>query len=254
MSLNEKKALVMGGSKGLGFACAEALARQGTELHLLSRSEIDLKTAAELLHNRHGVTVGYSTVDITDEGAFAQVLAEQAGCDILVSNCGGPSPGSFESFDLETWDSAYRSQIRSAVQACRALVPAMAKQGWGRVVMITSISVGLAVPGLALSNSLRPALLGLARTLTREYASRGVTCNLLCPGPTLTARLEQLIERNMEVQGKSRDEIIAGMTAAIPAGRLGRPEELGATAAFLASDGAAFISGQALFVDGGETT
>ena len=253
MSKRGRKALVMGGSKGLGFACAEALARRGCELHLLARGEADLERAAAGLRADHGVAVGFDAVDITDESALQRVLDALGPCDILVSNCGGPPLGGFESFGLDDWDAAYRSQVRSAVQVCRSLVPPMAQRGWGRVVMIASISVGTAIPGLVLSNSLRPGLLGLARSLTREYAHRGVTANLLCPGLTLTDRLDALIRKNMEVQGKSRDEVIAGMTAAIPAGRLGRPEELGETAAFLAGDGAAFISGQALFIDGGQT-
>lgn len=254
MSLNGRKALVMGGSKGLGFACAEALARRGADLHLLARSPDDLAQAAERLQAAHGVNADFDAVDITDEPGLQEVLERLGGCDILVSNCGGPPLGNFESFDLEDWDAAYRSQVRSAVQVCRALVPAMAARGRGRVIMIASISVGTAIPGLVLSNALRPGLLGLARSLTREYAHRGVTANLLCPGLTLTDRLDALIHKNMEVQGKSREEVIASMTAAIPAGRLGRPEELGETAAFLAGDGAAFISGQALFIDGGQTS
>ncbi len=254
MGLKGKKALVMGGSKGLGFACAEALARRGCGLHLLARSEADLEQAAARLRDTHGIAAGFNAVDIIDEAALQRVLDALGPCDILVSNCGGPPLGNFESFDLEDWDAAYRGQVRSAVQVCRALVPPMAQRGWGRVIMIASISVATAIPGLVLSNSLRPGLLGLARSLTREYAHRGVTANLLCPGLTLTDRLDALIRKNMEVQGKSREEVVAGMTAAIPAGRLGRPEELGETAAFLASDGAAFISGQALFIDGGQTS
>ncbi len=253
MSLNGKKALVMGGSKGLGFACAEAMAKRGARLHLLARHEQDLEQAAHRLGTGYDVSVSYDPVDITDERALQGVLDTHTDCDILVSNCGGPPLGGFESFDLAAWDAAYQSQIRSAVQVCHSLVPAMAGRGWGRLIMIASISVGTAIPGLVLSNSLRPGLLGLARSLTREYAHCGVTTNLLCPGLTLTDRLEALIQKNMEVQGKSRDQVIAGMTAAIPAGRLGQPQELGETAAFLASDGAAFISGQALFIDGGQT-
>ena len=254
MTSTGRKALVIGGSKGLGFACAEALARRGIDLHLLARHADALEQAARRLERDHGVEVGFDTVDITDEEALQRILDARGDCDILVSNCGGPPLGGFESFELADWDAAYRSQVRSAVQVCRTLVPAMAGRGWGRVIMIASISVGTAIPGLVLSNALRPGLLGLARSLTREYAHRGVTANLLCPGLTLTDRLEALIRKNMEVQGRSREQVVAAMTAAIPAGRLGQPHELGETAAFLASDGAAFISGQALFIDGGQTS
>lgn len=254
MSLKGRKALVMGGSKGLGFACAEAMAKRGVSLHLLARHQQRLEQASQRLRSDHGIDVSYDPVDITDEPALQKILDTHVDCDILVSNCGGPPLGGFEAFDLADWDAAYQSQVRSAVQVCRTLIPAMAERQWGRLIMITSISVGTAIPGLVLSNSLRPGLLGLARSLTREYAHRGITANLLCPGLTLTDRLEALIQKNMEVQGKTRDQVIAGMTAAIPAGRLGRPHELGETAAFLASDGAAFISGQALFIDGGQTS
>jgi len=253
-TLKSKKALVMGGSTGLGFACAERFAQMGAEeLVLLARSQEDLDGAAGKLANRYRVTVKTHAVDITDQDAFAGVLGRHTDSDILLGNCGGPPVGDFESFDLEQWDAAYQGQIRSAVQACRALVPAMAGRGWGRVILIASISVGMAYPGLVLSNSLRPGLLGLARSLSKEYAARGVTANLVCPGLTLTDRLENLIRNNLELQDKTRDEIIASMTHAIPAGRLGKPEEIGATAGFLASEGAAFMTGQALFVDGGQT-
>jgi len=244
----------MGGSKGLGYASAESLAQQGCSLHLLARSADDLAAAAERLRQQYRVEVSYSAVDITDQAALQAVLDAQQEIDILVSNCGGPPLGNFESFDLNAWDAAYRGQIRSAIQVCRALVPPMAQRGWGRVIMIASISVGTAIPGLVLSNSLRPGLLGLARSLTKEYAAQGVTANLLCPGLTLTNRLDALIQKNIDTTGRSREEIIADMTQAIPTGRLGRPEELGATAGFLASDGAAFISGQAIFIDGGQSS
>lgn len=253
-TLKSKKALVMGGSKGLGFACAERFAQMGAkELVLLARSIEDLETASEKLTNKYDVTVKIHAVDITDQEAFDNVLSQHTDSDILLGNCGGPPVGNFESFELEQWDAAYQGQIRSAVQACQALVPPMARRGWGRLIMIASISVGMAYPGLVLSNSLRPGLLGLARSLSKEYAANGVTANLVCPGLTLTDRLENVIQKNMELQGKTREEMIAGMTHAIPADRLGKPEEIGATAGFLASEGAAFMTGQALFVDGGQT-
>ncbi len=246
-----KTALVMGGSKGLGYATAEALAKDGANLILVSRSQASLDEAANKLIHQYGVSVETASVDLSDEAAFNLVLDQYKDVDILISNCGGPPPGKFEEFDLNSWDNAYQGQIRSAVQACKAVVPSMAKRGWGRVIMIASITVGTAFPNLILSNALRPGLLGLAGSLAKEYAANGVTFNLVCPGLTLTDRLASLISNNAQQQNKTEEEIIAGITQAIPAVRLGRPEEFGATAAFLASDGAAYINAQAIYVDGG---
>lgn len=253
-AFNGKRALVMGGSKGLGYATAEALAKDGAAITLVSRSADSLNQAVQALDAAHGVTASALAVDVNDVDAFGAALDKAGEIDILVTNCGGPPPGLFADFSLEDWEEAYRAQIQSAVQACQAFVPDMAARGWGRVVMIASVTVGTAFPNLILSNALRPGLLGLARSLGREYAKKGVTFNLVCPGLTLTQRLENLIADNAQKQGKSEDDIIAGMTANIPAGRLGNSEEFGATAAFLASAGAAYINGQAIYVDGGYTS
>lgn len=254
VNLSGKKALVMGGSKGLGFACAEAFAQQGCNLHLVARDETALSQAASTLKSQHGIDIETSAVDITHETALSKALEQAGECDILLGNCGGPPLGNFNDFDLSDWDAAYQGQIRSALQVCQTLIPGMVERQWGRVILIASITVEKALPGLVLSSALRPGLAGLARSLSQEFAANGVTTNLICPGLTLTDRLDSLIERSRQSQNITRAEVIENMTRAIPAGRLGRPEEIGATAAFLASEGAAFITGQALMVDGGQTT
>lgn len=253
MSLTGKKALVLGGSKGLGYACAEALANQGCALHLMARDPQALESAANQLTKQYGISVGVSAVDITQAADFTRALGHAGECDILLGNCGGPPLGNFDDFDLSDWEGAYQGQIRSAVQACKSMLPGMKERGWGRIILIASITVEKALPGLILSSALRPGLAGLARSLSQEYAASGVTTNLICPGLTLTDRLNSLIEKGGQDQNRPREAIIQAMTQAIPAGRLGRPEEIGATAAFLASDGAAFITGQSLMVDGGQT-
>ncbi len=246
-----RKALVMAASRGIGYACAERFAAMGADICLVARNQGPLEEAVDRLQAASGVTVAGESVDVTDAPALQSLVERHRDADILLTNCGGPPAGRFEDFEPEDWDAAYRLQVRSAVTACRALVPEMARREWGRVIMVTSVSVARALPGLVLSNGLRPALAGLARTLTREYAARGVTCNLLCPGTTATERMEQLIQRRMEADNLSREEAVQAVCRAIPAGRPGKPSEVGATAAFLASPDAAFISGQSVFVDGG---
>ncbi|HYW92035.1 MAG TPA: SDR family oxidoreductase [Gammaproteobacteria bacterium] len=249
--LSGRKALVLAASRGIGYACGERFAAMGADVCLVARNQGPLDEAVERLKAASGAKVTGESVDVTDGAGLQSLVQRHRDADVLLTNCGGPPAGRFEDFEAEDWDAAYRLQVRSAITACRVLVPEMAGRGWGRVLMVTSVSVARALPGLILSNGLRPALAGLARSLTREYAARGVTFNLLCPGTTATERMEQLVKRRMEADNLSREEAVQALCQAIPAGRPGKPEEVGATAGFLASPDAAFITGQSFFLDGG---
>jgi len=250
--LKGRHALVFGGSSGIGLASARALASVGAAVTLVARDGSRLEKAARTIREGFDSPVSTKAVDITDLAALASLLRASGNTDILITNCGGPPVKPFASLSMEAWEEAWQAQLRSAVQACRALVPEMAARGWGRVVMIGSITVVHPLPGFALSNAIRPGLVGLAATLSQEYAACGVTANVVCPGITRTERMEKLLLREVE-QGGDREAVLARWTGNIPVGRMGEPDEIGATVGFLASDAAAYVAGQTLVVDGGES-
>jgi 3-oxoacyl-[acyl-carrier protein] reductase len=254
LNLRGRHAICLAASRGLGYACAAALAAEGARTSLIARNAAALRTAAERLQALCGQPVATRALDVNDAVALEKGLAELAAtpCDILVTNCGGPPTGPFASHSLEAWQAAFAAQLLSAAVACRSLVPAMARRGWGRVVMIGSLVMRTPLPGFALSNAVRPGLAGLAKTVTLEYAAAGVTANVLCPGFTATDRIQDAAARIAADRGVALDAVVAEWTDRIPVARLGRPEEIGALAAYLASDRAAFITGQSILIDGGQ--
>jgi 3-oxoacyl-[acyl-carrier protein] reductase len=171
--------------------------------------------------------------------------------DILVTNTGGPPPGNFESHSADTWRAAVAQNLESVVNLTRLLLPHMRTQRWGRIINITSIAVKQPVDGLILSNSIRAAVTGFARTLANEVAADGVTVNNVLPGYTRTERLVHLAEHNSAARGTDVREAYAAWEREIPMGRLGEPHELAALVAFLASERASYITGTSITVDGG---
>jgi 3-oxoacyl-[acyl-carrier protein] reductase len=171
--------------------------------------------------------------------------------DILVTNAGGPPAGPFESHDRAAWHEAVRTTLDSVVELTRHVLPGMKARGWGRIVNVTSIAVKQPVDNLILSNSLRAAVTGFARTLANEVASSGVTVNNVLPGYTRTARVEALAERTAALQGSTPDDARAVWERQIPMGRLGEPAEFGAMVAFLCSAHASYTTGASIPVDGG---
>ncbi len=250
-ALHGRKALVFAASQGLGKASAEMLAAMGAEVVIMARSQEHLQQAAQAIELATGRTVQTECVDMQDTDALSAMLARHQDTDILVTNCGGPPIGPFESLEIAAWDTAYQTIVRSVVLACQTLVPAMAQRGWGRVVMITSSAVIDPLRHFAISNALRKSLLGLAESLVQEYAGKGITANLVCPGLTRTARLESLITTTSTRTGQDEATVQANFVAGIPAGRLAEPEELASVVAFLCSEAAGFVQAQALLVDGG---
>lgn len=238
LGLKGKKALVMGGSTGLGFAIAEALAQEGARVAICSRGEDALQKAARQI----GAAAAIST-DLSKPLAGAKIVEEVSkklgGLEILVTNTGGPPKGKFQDITPEGWQAGFQSLWMSAVDAMRTALPAMRAQKWGRIVLITSVAGREAMAGMTVSNGLRAGLLGLTKSAANDVAVDGVTINALLPGYTKTERLAEL---------GVADEVIA---ANVPAKRLGRPEELGALAAFLCSEKAAYITGQCIACDGG---
>ena len=249
-----KVALVCGASKGIAYAAAEELAKEGCALSICSRDADSIASAATKLA-AFGVPVLSLVADLATADGIAHVVRETNAryghVDILIANTGGPPTGPAMEHDWTAWTRASELLLRSAVELTRAFVPGMRERKWGRVISITSKAVKEPVTSLVLSNSLRAAVTGYLRTLANEVAADGVTVNTVLPGFTATERLEALAEANMQRTGTTRDAVYAAWIAQTPAGRLGRAEELGATIAFLASDRAGFITGQAILVDGG---
>ena len=254
--LKGKVALVCGASAGMGRAVAQAFAREGADLFLAARREDALAALADELRRAHGVKVLFGTGDLSNSDDTSRILEEHhqafGRADILVTNAGGPPSGSFEEVSTEDFlRKGWELTFMSSVRMIRGILPGMRERKWGRIVAITSVSVFEPIPGLALSNAYRPGLTGLLKTLATEVAGDGVTVNSVCPGYTATERLKELAVSTAGRERKSSEEVVSEWAASIPAGRLGLPEEIAAAVAFLASEGASYITGVALPVDGG---
>jgi 3-oxoacyl-[acyl-carrier protein] reductase len=249
-----RTALVMAGTKGIGRGCAEQLARGGTQVAVCARTREDVAaTAAEL--RALGVEALGVAADVADPeqlaGVFTAVDATFGRLDVLVANAGGPPPGTFDDLDEDGWRTGYERTLMSAVRAIRHALPRMRAVGGGRVIIIGSSSVRLPVPGITLSNTFRPALAGLTKSLAEELGRDGITVNMVSPGRIDTERVRALDERVAGQRGTSVEEARRAAEGAIPMGRYGTPSEIGALVAFLASPEAAYITGQTPLVDGG---
>ncbi|GAC1616539.1 MAG: SDR family oxidoreductase [Candidatus Acidiferrum sp.] len=255
LGLQGRVALVAAASKGLGRAVAQELAKEGAHVAICARSAPALQEAAAQIGEISGCEVFWQAVDVTDAAAVASLVAaveKRFGkIDICVTNSGGPPSKPFADTQVEDWRAAIDLLLMSAVAFAREVLPRMQKNHWGRFITITSYSVKQPVEGLLLSNSLRAAVTGMARTLANEYAAHGITVNNVCPGYTQTDRLHELAAMQAAHTGATQEQIFAGWTARIPAGRLGTPEEFAAVVAFLASERASYINGVSLAVDGG---
>jgi 3-oxoacyl-[acyl-carrier protein] reductase len=254
LGLRDRVAIVAAGSKGLGRAIAETLAAEGARVVLCARGAADLDATCRAIIEAGGRCHGV-TADVSIPDDVARVVAEAeatfGSVDILVTNSGGPKSGRFDSLTADDWDAATRLLLSSAVGFARAVVPGMRARQWGRIINVTSIAAKQPVDGLMLSNSLRAGVVAFARTLANEVAPDGVTVNNLLPGYTRTQRVLDLSSQMAATGGSSPDEIVRRWEAEIPMRRLGEPQELAALAAFLASERAAYITGQSIAVDGG---
>ena len=255
LGLRGKVALVAGSSRGLGRAVAEELAREGCALVLCSRDEDTIGSAAREISSDTGgdaLAVRANLTDPEDVERLLRTAQDRFGrVDVLVTNTGGPPAGPFESHSPEVWRDAIAQNLESVLNLARGVLPQMKKRQWGRIVNITSIAVKQPVDGLILSNAVRAAVTGFARTLANEVASQGITVNNVMPGYTRTERLVHLAEHNAETRGSTVDDAYAAWEKEIPMGRLGEPEELAALVAFLASQRASYITGTSIPVDGG---
>lgn len=255
LGLKDKVALVAASSRGLGRAVAEELAAEGASLILCARDEKRLDEVCESLSRKVGGRVLGVPADLAVtadvEHVVAQGLERFGRIDILVTNTGGPPAGEFESLSRQAWDDAARLLLNSVLDLTRLVLPGMKARGWGRILNVTSIAVKQPVASLMLSNSLRAAVTGFARTLAGEVAAHGVTINNILPGYTRTERVEQLAQALAAKEGMTPAEIVARWEADIPVRRLGEPREFAALAAFLVSERASYITGSSIAVDGG---
>lgn len=250
-----KRALVVASSRGLGKAIAVALAREGADVLLCGRSAEALKANCAAINGEGGGRAHWVTADLGD-AAFVDTLAGAAeeklgGVDILVNNSGGPPPGTAEAMDEATLAVFFPSMVARLIALTHRLLPGMKARGWGRILTVASGSVVEPIAGLALSNTLRPALAGWSKTLAGEVAGDGITSNLLLPGSIFTDRLKSLDAAAAERSGRSVETVRAESEAAIPAGRYGSPEEFAAVAAFLCSAQASYVTGSLIRCDGG---
>ena len=254
LGIRGKVALVAASSKGLGRAVAEELAAEGAHLVMCARGKEALDKTAESIRQTTGVKVVAVAADVSNPADAARVVKaafDQLGpVDILVTNSGGPPSGPFEKLTAEMWDTATSLLLKSAVELTRMVLPGMKERRWGRILNVTSIAAKQPIEGLMLSNSLRAAVIGFARTLATEVAPFNVTVNNLLPGYTRTDRVQELARAAGGKSGSGTD-IVSRWEKEIPMGRLGEPREFAALAAFLASERASYITGSSIAVDGG---
>jgi 3-oxoacyl-[acyl-carrier protein] reductase len=255
LGIKNKVALVTAASRGLGRAVAEELAAEGAALVICSRRPETIARVAHEIEAATGATVLGLAADVSkadDVARLVKATIQRFGrIDILVTNAGGPPAGPFESFTLDQWEAATQLLLHSAVELARHVLPGMKEQRWGRILNITSIAVKQPVDNLVLSNSLRAAVTGFARTLANEVASYGITVNNIMPGYTRTERVEELSRMMAAKEDISPAEFVARWEKEIPMRRIGEPREFAALAAFLVSERASYITGTSIPVDGG---
>jgi len=255
LGLKNKVAIVGGSSEGMGRATAEAFASEGANVALCARTEKKLSAAAEEIRTKHKVQVFAQPVDATDADAvakFVTAVADKFGqIDICVANAGGPPPKNFLSISMDEWRKAVDLSFLSVVAFARGVIPHMQRNRWGRVVTITSSSVRQPIPDLILSSAVRPAVVGLVKSLAGEFGKDGITVNNVAPGFTATERLKELAGVRALAAGISEQQMYEKWAADIPIRRLAKPEEIADTIVWLSSDRAASITGQTILVDGG---
>jgi len=255
LGLSGKVALVSAASKGLGRAIAEALAAEGASLAICARGEGALSATRDAIARATTAPVHAVAGDVSrleDIQRIVRSTLDRFGrVDVLVTNAGGPPVGPFETHDWATWQRAVELTLRSAVEMTRAVLPGMRERHWGRVIHVTSLAVKQPIDGLMLSTSVRAAVTGFSRTLANEVASEGITVNTILPGFMNTERVVELNEAIAKREGISVPDVERRVLAQIPTRRIGEPSELASLAVFLASDRAAYITGQSIAVDGG---
>jgi 3-oxoacyl-[acyl-carrier protein] reductase len=255
LGLKGRVAAVAAASRGLGRATARALAAEGCGVALCGRDELRIREAADAIAKETGARTLAVVADVgvaADCARFVDAAATAFGrLDILVTNTGGPKPGGTEGVSEADWDAAYRVTLGNVVNLVRAAVPHLRKNGWGRIVNITSLSARQPIEGLALSNAFRAAVVGFAKTLANELGKDGILVNNVCPGYTRTDRLDELSHVRAQATGITPAQYLAGLAQAVPLGRIAEPEEFAAVVTFLCSARASYLTGATIPIDGG---
>jgi 3-oxoacyl-[acyl-carrier protein] reductase len=256
LDLTGKKAVVCGSTQGIGFAAAKELASLGATVYLMARHADKLKEACAALpaaaSQQHGIIVADFAYTSEVETAIQQ-FAAQHDVHILINNTGGPNPGPAIDADIEAFRNAFNAHLINNQILAKALVPGMKKNGYGRIINVISTSVKQPLPNLGVSNTIRGAVASWAKTLAMELGAFNITVNNVLPGATETGRLEQIIGNKANKMGVDANEVKHEMENEVPMKRLGKPEEIAAAIAFLASPAASYINGINVPVDGGRT-
>ena len=241
LGISGKVALVTGASQGIGFGIAKELAQEGARVAISSRTKERIEAAAAEIGARGYV---HDTVDLDAAPGLVDAVTTDLGpIEILVTNTGGPPGGDPLEFTREQWEAAHRELVVAPMEMINLVVPGMRERGFGRIVSVSSSAARQPIPALLMSNAHRPGLLGAFKTLSYRLAGDGITLNTILPGKIATDRIKHLHGSMEQAEEVAREEV--------PAGRLGTAEEIGAAAAFLCSERAGYITGQALLVDGG---
>jgi 3-oxoacyl-[acyl-carrier protein] reductase len=254
LGLTGRVALVLGAGDGLGKAIALELAREGAIVAVAGRSAVNTKETADQILAEGGKSRSFvwDLADIeTGITRMAEIVKELGPIDVFVANTGGPSPSTALGVEAATWQQYFDSMVLPVVTMANVIVPSMKERGFGRIITCASSGVIVPIPNLALSNSLRSALLGWSKTLAGEVAPYGVTANVVLPGRIATGRVERLDAMRAEREGITTDRAAQLSLASIPAGRYGEPREFAQAVAFLASAAASYVTGSTLRVDGG---
>ncbi|HMK66488.1 MAG TPA: SDR family oxidoreductase [Thermodesulfobacteriota bacterium] len=255
LGLKDRVALVCGASKGLGKAVALGLALEGAKVAICSRNRESILRAADEIKQATGAEVLGMSADLAKaEDArkfFREALSHFGHIDILINNAGGPPSLPFADISDDQWQSAFELTLMSAVILIREALPIMKARRFGRIINMTSVAVKQPLEGLILSNTLRAGLIGLAKTLSNDYAPNNILINNVCPGYTLTERVTSLSQTVARQKGLSPEEVIKEWEGRVPMGRIGRPEELANLVVFLASERSSYITGTTIQVDGG---
>ncbi|MDH5398284.1 MAG: SDR family oxidoreductase [Cyclobacteriaceae bacterium] len=257
LQLHGKRALVCGSSQGLGLASAIELSQLGAEVTLVSRNAEKLQQALSKLNAVDSKGHDYVVADFSQPTEALDILGgkikEKEGYHVLINNAGGPPAGNVMGLEVEDYQQGFDMHFHMVHELSKMMVPGMKAAGFGRIVNILSVSVKQPIDELPVSNMIRAGIANWAKTLSNEISKYGITVNNVLPGMTETERLDYLFEKRAEMAGTSVEEIKKRLSASVPAGRLGRPEELGAVVAFLCSPAAAYVTGICVPVDGGST-
>lgn len=259
LGLHDKVALVLAASKGLGLACAKGLFAEGANIAICSRSQENLTQAKkEILKVSSDQPLNKILTLVVDlkfedqiKSLVSKTIEEFGKIDILVHNAGGPPSAPISGISKEDWQNSINLNLLSLIRTSKLVIPVMQHKKFGRIIAITSVSVKQPLNNLVLSNTTRLGVVGYAKTLANEYAKDNILVNVVCPGPTLTNRMKELIKTQMSETGKSEQEVMNFWLDNIPLGRFGNPEDLANLVVFLASEKASYITGTVIQVDGG---